>query len=553
MIFAGAKSGHPWHGVWSGTTGKITTPGGGDIDCPGVPPKARLQNLPIHIDTAHAGDCYMLAVPGMPAVTTTPSEAAAGQTWLNYGLISGARNRLMGIELGAGDWIYVAPDKTRWRASFSAAPLALATTTSTTVSVTLKRFGEFPQTVTGSDEQVFANMLIDLALDMPSAAQSIFPLTGDVAARAYLAIEDIRPDGARAVIAVQSELAVESTCPLTSRVLFSAKEIRLSGTPPAATIEIVTVAATSALQSFEILHRWQKFRGVSWYKDIDNVNQVYVGEETPAHSSAVTAYLSPLFLQSFVGLVGGEDWGAGWPALAAGGEIQFVVSSARYAYSLETVIGLRYAADDGSLEKIVQTTAWDGNYAATVVPVAADDHEYSASGSLSGSGSLTISRRNVASGALIGDQGTDAMSISASWSAAAPGSSVWSGGYTLAGETTSFSHSVTVTAGSFYTSVPIGVLPASMALHGAGMLDLRATAASEQVFPLRYTNALYGACRRTVHPGVSRSMRFFGIYGKVGADATPASATGTASYPVFCSEHPVTGQILRGIAASAFV
>ncbi len=553
MIFAGAKSGHPWHGVWSGTTGKITTPGGGDIDCPGVPPKARLQNLPIHIDTAHAGDCYMVAVPGMPAVTTTPSEAAAGQTWLNYGLISGARNRLMGIELGAGDWIYVAPDKTRWRASFSAAPLALATTTSTTVSVTLKRFGEFPQTVTGSDEQVFANMLIDLALDMPSAAQSIFPLTGDVAARAYLAIEDIRPDGARAVIAVQSELAVESTCPLTSRVLFSAKEIRLSGTPPAASIEIVTVAATSALQAFEINNRWQKFRGISWYKDIDNVNQVYVGEEASANAGGVAAYMGPLFPQIFVGIYGGENWGDGWPTRAAGGEIQFFVSSARFDYKVSTVIGFRYAAEDSSLEKIVQVASWNASYAATITPVAADEHEYSATGSLVGTGSLKLSRVSVASGALVSDLATHAMSINAIWSAAAPGTSVWSGSYSLNGEATTVSYSAALEAGSDAPSIPLGVVASAMEKHGSGVLDLRATASSEFVYPLRYTNALYGVCRRTVHPGVSRAMSFFGVYGKIGAEGSAVSASGTTSYPVFCSEHPVSGQILRSTSGVSFV
>lgn len=134
-------------------------------------------------------------------------------TWLNYGLISGAKHRLMGVELGAGDWIYIAPDKTRWRVTFSAAPLALASSTSATVSVSLKRFGEFPQSVSGADEQVFGSMLIDLALDMPSGSQSQYPLSGAEAARAYLEIEDIRTDGARAVVAVQTDLSIEATCP----------------------------------------------------------------------------------------------------------------------------------------------------------------------------------------------------------------------------------------------------------------------------------------------------------------------------------------------------
>lgn len=232
----------------------------------------------------------------------------------------------------------------------------------------------------------------------------------------------------------------------------------------------MTVAATSALQAFEINNRWQKFRGISWYKDIDNVNQVYVGEEASANAGAVAAYMGPLFPQIFVGIYGGENWGDGWPTRAALGEIQFFVSSARFDYKVSTVIGFRYAAEDSNLEKIVQVASWNASYAATIAPVAADEHEYSATGSLVGTGSLKLSRFSVASGALVSDLATHAMSINASWSAAAPGTSVWSGSYSLNGVTTTVSYSAALEAGSDAPSVPLGVVASAMGKHGSGCL-----------------------------------------------------------------------------------
>lgn len=98
--FGGQKTGHPWHGLYRQSTGKITTPAGGDIDLPGAEPDG--------------GDVLPLVVPGMPTVSTTPTEAAAGQTWMNTARICGRNRVLYGLALGEDSHIYIDAAKKAW-------------------------------------------------------------------------------------------------------------------------------------------------------------------------------------------------------------------------------------------------------------------------------------------------------------------------------------------------------------------------------------------------------------------------------------------------------
>lgn len=104
--FSGAKRGYPWHGLWRQTpgvaTGVITTPSGGDVTLPDML-------------TPSDGDCFLVAVPGMPSVETTPAEAASGQTWLSYALLSGKDSLLYGRNLGRERHIYVDDQGRSWR------------------------------------------------------------------------------------------------------------------------------------------------------------------------------------------------------------------------------------------------------------------------------------------------------------------------------------------------------------------------------------------------------------------------------------------------------
>lgn len=98
--FGGVKCGWPWGGLYRRSTDKITTPAGGDIDRPTG------SVWPFN------GDCYLIQLPGLPNPITTPAEAAAGQTWRNYGLISGGT--IYGHDLGGNVYLYIDPQGDAW-------------------------------------------------------------------------------------------------------------------------------------------------------------------------------------------------------------------------------------------------------------------------------------------------------------------------------------------------------------------------------------------------------------------------------------------------------
>jgi len=551
MIFPGEKFGHPWHGSWSGSTGKISTPAGGDIDCPGQPPKVRAQNLPRYVDTAHSGDCFKVAVPGLPAVTTTPEEAATGKTWLNYGLISGARHRLFGIELGKDDWIYIAPDGSRWRVTWSHSPLDLAASANVNFGLRLRRFGEFAGASVDLEQVI--NLGVVLALDRPGGADTMYPLSGAEAARAYIGIDDIRSDGARALLAVQAELPVDS-CPLCGRVIFAIHELRITGTPPAASASVVTVAATSAVHSLTIRHRWQKFQGVLWWQDIYDVYHTWIGAATDVSANVVASYMGPANLATIFMLEGTEEWWVGLPEGVSSSGVQFFPCQARYDYTARTIICARYNAIDERVETVVGDVVFDNTYSGSVTPIAGADRGWSASGSISGSGSVSIRSIDVLTSTVLVDLAAHAVSVSASWSSVFPGSGTWSGSYSLNGETTAFSVTTTNSPWTFAPEPQIGLVCSSLQKHGDGRVSMYAAAVRELLFPLRYSNAVVGFGRKTMPAsGVSRPLLFWSVFGKVGTSAGSVAATATPEFPVFVSEHPVTGTILRSFSPTAWV
>ncbi|MFT3758421.1 hypothetical protein [Thauera sp.] len=107
------KFGDTSHGLYDAETGNITTPDGVVIPCPSEPP--------------FGTDSFVVRVPGTPPLPpVSPEEAAAdtaaGRTWLDYGIISGANRRMYGARLARrlpsnspeSAWIYVDEDGARW-------------------------------------------------------------------------------------------------------------------------------------------------------------------------------------------------------------------------------------------------------------------------------------------------------------------------------------------------------------------------------------------------------------------------------------------------------
>lgn len=99
--FGGKNIGNPWHGLYKQSTGLITTPSGIEVELPS-------GQYPL------TGDCFLVALPGLPEPETSDSDAAVGKTWLNYALISGRNRVFYGRTLGEGI-VYVAPDRSTWR------------------------------------------------------------------------------------------------------------------------------------------------------------------------------------------------------------------------------------------------------------------------------------------------------------------------------------------------------------------------------------------------------------------------------------------------------
>lgn len=118
----GEKIGHPWHGLYRADIEKIVTPAGGNIDPPGEVP--------------FNGDCYLVQIPGLPEPETTPGEAASGQTWLNYALVSDGR--VYGKNIGGP--LYIDAAGRAWRLTIWLGGSRTSQTITATVQAT--RFGE---------------------------------------------------------------------------------------------------------------------------------------------------------------------------------------------------------------------------------------------------------------------------------------------------------------------------------------------------------------------------------------------------------------------------
>lgn len=117
----------PWHGLVTG--GQIHLPNG--------------ETRPISQPTNHSlmtfgpGDTHQIQVPGVPPLT--PEEVAAtpagGQYWAGKALITASS--LYGAPV---NWIYQAPDGSKWAAVFTRINI---TASATEISLSLSRFGEF--------------------------------------------------------------------------------------------------------------------------------------------------------------------------------------------------------------------------------------------------------------------------------------------------------------------------------------------------------------------------------------------------------------------------
>ena len=213
--------GFPWHGLYRKATSDVLLPNGTTkaLSAVGLSTGTRPQD----------GDCYRVKHPDAPGAVTSAEETAQGMSWLDYALFSGSGRRYGGDELGAKRWIYVAPDGSVWLVNLPIIGTVVGTGALST-TLTLSPFGRL-----GEPE------------DPAPASQSIaVSISGDWFTADYAAyyddnrlyIDDINPTGSRALI--------------PPGISFGMLELRISGTPPAATAELVALWSITDGKGVEI-------------------------------------------------------------------------------------------------------------------------------------------------------------------------------------------------------------------------------------------------------------------------------------------------------------
>lgn len=183
--------GDPWHGLYRG----------GVLELPNATTRTMLGTEPT------GGSNRKVAIPGIAAPTTSPTETALGMTWNNYAVITGDLNRLYGKNLGDNAWLYVDDSLVPWLASW--------TFSAGTLTVTLKRFG----LMDGAPE----SYVYTIALDVPASNDP--------------KIDDVDSTGRNAAFVAQRIYAFEIDG-LQWRVLSRIWVLTLAGTGDACTLSL---------------------------------------------------------------------------------------------------------------------------------------------------------------------------------------------------------------------------------------------------------------------------------------------------------------------------
>lgn len=209
------RFGHPWHGLWRASTPTtIVSPHGPTIPLPGLAPEGgRFGDI---------GTCYRLQMPGMPAVTDSADDIAAGRSWLNYAMVSGQNGRLYG-KLGFIPWVDDNGDL--WRLLITPTLGFIGTVGTLSIDVTISRFGQLGQP---AESQALATL---------SASFDIFVgVSSYVSPTAW--VEDVRHDGRGILLYVAGGTSDQP------RVCMAILELTIAGVPPSAVGTLTTVVDT---------------------------------------------------------------------------------------------------------------------------------------------------------------------------------------------------------------------------------------------------------------------------------------------------------------------
>ncbi len=510
MILSGDKAGDPWHGAWSQVTGCIITPDSTEIELPGAAP-AETGLLPEPGGVGHTGgqgrqgETYLFKSLDEALVVVS---GAGGKSWLNHAILSGAQRRLYGKSLGAHRWLYRDTAGVVWgvQAALNITHPANGVSGSWYANpvLTFTRFGIFKPSGSSPDQHVVS--IGTMALDTYGILTQV-----DIDRKLfYSAVEDISVDGRRAMFCIQVDL--EPVLGLYQRYPGLIFEISLSGAPPETATATLSIIAGESISP----HYVSSSRSEGAPVDYDSFSHNYV----------------PWLDQSS---------------------------------TVEAVAGARYK-DDGSPEliKLVLslTTHQDGEY--VWGPTGDGGSNLAASGSASVSGSLSFIHGST-SYSLFSVSGSSSYGFSQTWNSSGD----------VIDSSSSLTYTLTVgdmtigrTIGPLNIPMPGGYLsyqalcpllssiivgfpagvfafPEELPMYPSGVND------KILVYCRRYTNSLFGLF--STHSESLGSVRFFPVFGKIGSDAGDLTELIASPMTIYCSEHPISGAVLRSTTPTAFV
>ncbi len=498
------KMGDPWHGVWDGASGNISTIPGPVVACPGAAPDAGFP-------ARRHGDCYLIEVPGTTATSSDTADATAGRTWLDYGLLSGYERRLYGEELGSKSWIYAASDGTRWLAEFTTLTADLDAGTAD-VTLVLTEFGVF-NAAAAPVTQTFALGTVSLTLNAATPNDFFDYATSHAAS---FEIEDIWTDGAKVLIAPQIDCVAIGSPQVEARVLFTVLQAELSGIPPSASLSLTTVLTQAQVGPAVTDSSSRTVKHILWVRETGNTTYtVYTASDASAtYDWTATLAASPPYDQYVTG---------------------DAVTAYSATYAQQVVIGARYTAA-GVLSVIKREETHAHTYTATVTPDNAGDWAASDSDSSTGKISLTVDGTEI-----------QAIPLNHSHSSSGTGATLtWSMSFTIGSQTLNSSGST----GTFDLSPNVGIWYQPKKPGGINTLAYTQST-TYVIWPLKYTNTIFGMASEDIFSS-PLSLRFYPVFGRVGSGTGEIVWT-TGNLPIYCSEHPVDGTLIRGTTPVAYV
>lgn len=223
--------GTPWHGPVQG--GILTMPNGATMAYP-QPVSTTFQSGPAGSITNRPQDTYGIThrhAAGLPPVTNSAADIAAGREWRNEATLSGGRYQVYGKPLDG--WVYIDPAGGRWVVKIPAIREqdARSLTSTLNVAVSFLKFGELGR----------ASALWPWSVTLP------LPDIG-ASGSGFLMIDAIKPDGSAAIINVYSRVFTERRM---ARLPIGFIELSISGFASAPTITATVVRTLAQTQIFD--------------------------------------------------------------------------------------------------------------------------------------------------------------------------------------------------------------------------------------------------------------------------------------------------------------